>query len=266
MKASVIVPTRDRPEQLARCVAAIEALDYPDFEVVVVEDDEGRGPAATRNAGAALATGELLAFTDDDCEPEPQWLARLAAKVGERAIAGGRTVSALTDNAYSAASQAINDAVYEHYNSDPAQAGFIASNNLAMPAAAFAELGGFDERFALAAGEDRDLCTRWLELGGTIVYEPEAVVRHSHQLSAAGFWRQHYGYGRGTYIQRKLRAERGEGFELAPSVSSGILSSAARQALAERKPSRLALLGLWQLSNASGFARQALSGPRRRAR
>ena len=257
--ASVIVPTRRRPESLQRCLAAIEALDYPRelVEVVVVDDAEGRGPAAARNEGIAKSTGELLAFTDDDCEPEPKWLALLARAIGDRErLAGGHTLNALTANRYSAASQAITDAVYAHYNAEQHDAQFVASNNLAGPRGAFERLGGFDERFRLAAGEDRDLCSRWLEQGGELVYVPGALVEHSHDLDLAGFWRQHYGYGRGTYLQRRFRAGRGGDFELAPAAGSGILSDAARQAVKERRPSGLALLGVWQLANAAGFGRQ----------
>lgn len=282
--ASVVIPTRDRPERLVRCLAAISALEYPEFEAVVVDDggstpldpllaplrerlelrlirSDHRGPAAARNAGAAAASGELLAFTDDDCEPEPAWLASLARAVGgdEVVMAGGRTVNALRENRFSGASQAITDAVYDHYNAEPTAAGFLASNNIALTAAGFRSVGGFDESFSLAAGEDRDLCTRWLERGSRLVYEPDAIVRHSHELGALGFWRQQYGYGRGTYLQRRLREQRGGDFELAPAATSGILSSAARRAIEERKPARLALLGVWQIANAAGFARQALS-------
>ena len=188
--ASVIVPTRDRPEELERCIAAIEALDYPKelLEVVVVEDVEGRGPAAARNEGISRSSGELLAFTDDDCVPEPKWLELLARMVGDRErLAGGHTVNAITSNPYAAASQAITDAVYAHYNADPVKAGFLASNNLAGPRGAFERLGGFDERFSLAAGEDRDLCSRWLEQGGELVYVPGAIVGHSHELRPRRF-------------------------------------------------------------------------------
>ena len=93
---SVIVPTRDRPDSLAECVAALSRLDYPSdrFEVIVVDDgsaaplsglvDEARGkvsitlvrqesagPGVARNTGARTARGELLVFTDDDCRPDP---------------------------------------------------------------------------------------------------------------------------------------------------------------------------------------------------
>ena len=112
---SVIVPTHRRPAQLAECLAALARLDYPPdrYEVIVVDDGGGMplddvlepfrdrmavscltgrraGPAAARNAGAARARGDLLAFTDDDCRPRPDWLRRLAG----RGAPGPATVSA----------------------------------------------------------------------------------------------------------------------------------------------------------------------------
>src|ERR1700693_1886523 len=75
------------------------------------------GPAATRNAGAARAQGEFLAFTDDDCEPAPDWLKSLAARLASLLstyLVGGRTINALTRNVYSATSQAVIDILYAH--------------------------------------------------------------------------------------------------------------------------------------------------------
>src|SRR5439155_25866474 len=131
---SVIVPTYRRPSQLRECLAALAELDYPRgrFEVIVVADGGGvspealaetlgervratllsgprAGPAAARNAGAARARGELLAFTDDDCRPARSWLRRLAERhleQPERAL-GGHTVNALAENVFSAASQLV---------------------------------------------------------------------------------------------------------------------------------------------------------------
>src|SRR5581483_12021797 len=115
---SVIVPTYRRPQALRRCVEAIAGQAYPAtrLELVVADDgeDDGlpdllapfrgrveltlvrsgrRGPAAARNAAAAVAGGELLAFTDDDCEPDPGWLAALASpRDGAPVAVGGRTL------------------------------------------------------------------------------------------------------------------------------------------------------------------------------
>jgi GT2 family glycosyltransferase len=70
-------------------------------------------------------------------------------------------------------------------------------------------LGGFDAaRFPLAAAEDRDLCARWLEAGHSLVHTTQAVVRHAHDLTLAGFWRQHLAYGRGAWRYRVALAQR----------------------------------------------------------
>src|SRR4051794_36696406 len=122
---SVVIPTRDRAEQLARCVGAIAAAARPagGVEVVVVNDggaplegaalaavgdglairvldQPGGGPAGARNRGAAAAAGRVLAFTDDDCEPALGWLAALGQRLGRgpgAAAAAGR-VLAFTDD------------------------------------------------------------------------------------------------------------------------------------------------------------------------
>ena len=136
---SVIVPTRQRPAQLAQCLQALEALDYPRdaYEIIVVHDGEparesgpsarglsagavvfvnqpSGGPATARNTGANCATGTYLVFTDDDCAPAPDWLKRLERHFDtspESAI-GGLTVNALAAVPYSAASQFLVDYLY----------------------------------------------------------------------------------------------------------------------------------------------------------
>src|SRR5690348_833883 len=79
-RVSVVVPTRDRPQLLRRCLAALEAQTLP-VEVVVVEDSEGRGPAWARNEGVRRASGEVVCFTDDDCAPVPGWAEALAGPI-----------------------------------------------------------------------------------------------------------------------------------------------------------------------------------------
>jgi len=187
---SVIVPTLRRPAQLAECLAALAELDYPGdrYEVIVVDDGgdvplesvlapfrdrlrltllAGRhaGPAAARNAGAARAQGELLVFTDDDCRPRRDWLRRLADRHAAQPAdgIGGSTVSVMHGNPYAETSQLVISVGYEQNNADETDARFFASNNLAFPARAFREVGGFDESFRTS--EDRELCSRWV-LGG----------------------------------------------------------------------------------------------------
>ena len=287
---SIIVPTYRRPAELAGCLGALAALDYPRerFEVVVVDDGgeapldavvagfrdrldltlltEARGgPAAARNAGAAHARGELLAFTDDDCRPRPAWLRELVARhVGqpERAL-GGRTVNALPRNPYSTASELVLGVKYAQDNADPGEACFFASNNMAIPARGFHELGGFDASFRTS--EDRDLCSRWIMDGRGMTYEPAAVVDHASDLTLRSFCRRHVAYGRGAFMYRKAQARRGGRAE----PLAGFYASLAREAL--RRPPREALatvplLVVWHLANSWGALAESLKGGSRRPR
>ncbi|HEV2914796.1 MAG TPA: glycosyltransferase [Pyrinomonadaceae bacterium] len=276
---SIIIPTRARPAQLASCLEAVARLDYPleRFEVIVVDDgspirpkelvasfrtrldiklltQQHAGPAAARNRGAASARGDCFAFTDDDCVPERDWLRALSAPLSlmpERLV-GGRTVNALVQNIYSAASQSIIDVVYEHFNRN-GDALFFASNNLAVPAAGFRAIGGFDETFLTS--EDRDLCDRWLHHGYKMEYAPEALVYHAHPLGLRTLWRQHFGYGRGAFRFHSARRLRGAArFKPDGSFYFKLLR---HPSLNEKGSKAFALtsLILWtQLASAAGFA------------
>jgi GT2 family glycosyltransferase len=279
---SVVVCTFNRPLQLARALSALARQDYPEgrFEVIVVDDggsqplesvispflrslqirvlrQENAGPGAARNTGATAARGALLAFTDDDCEPEPGWLAALssAADGHPGALLGGRTSAGLPDRLCSAASQLIQDIVYDFYNADPENAAFFASNNMAVPADAFRSLGGFDPRFHIAS-EDRDLCRRWRMAGGRMVYVPNAAVRHLHPMTLAGYVRQHFRYGRGAARFHRQ----------CPSGSPGLrehvgfhrqwqnwLFRPLREGHGPRAAALSLLLLVWQAANAAGF-------------
>lgn len=190
---------------------------YADRLSVRLIRQDNRGAATARNTGALAASGSVIAFTDDDCLPDKQWLSELLAALPQDgdACVGGRTVNVLTDNACAVASQMLVDYIYDYYNKDEPE--FFASNNMAMSASAFRELGGFDPGFRLSGGEDRDFCSRWLHSGRRLAYVPSAVVRHSHPMTWLGFWRQHFHYGRGARLFHRRRLLReGRRRELEP--------------------------------------------------
>jgi glycosyltransferase involved in cell wall biosynthesis len=280
---SVIVPTYNRPAQLASCLGSLAGLDYPRdrFEVIVVDDGSpvplrgpsggfeapldltllrqpNAGPATARNTAAARAKGKYLAFTDDDCQPADDWLQALAARfVGlpDRAI-GGRTLNALPRNLYSTASQALIDYLYAYYNDDPQRATFIASNNLAVPAREFREMGGFDTAFKRSASEDRRLCDEWLHGGRQILYAPEVLVYHAHHLTLRGFWQQHFNYGRGAHSFHRARSARsGRGRPKIEPVAFylNLLRHPCRSSRGGRALSLALLMGLSQAANAGGY-------------
>jgi glycosyltransferase involved in cell wall biosynthesis len=256
----VVVPTRDRPVELARCLAALRAQREPgELEIVVADDGsvdadrvgrvaaaagarlvriESRGPAAARNAGARAANGRVVCFTDDDCEPDPDWSVRLAAALASGpSVVAGRTEAAGADP-YSAATEAIVRELGR-------RAAFVASNNVACVRGVVLEVP-FDERFPAAAGEDRDWSRRVVAAGFRLAREPRAVIHHRTAPGLAGFWRRHVRYGRGAY----RFAERGGG-RLPARFYAGLVRAGFA-----RGPTIGTLVLVAQLATAVGYVRE----------
>ena len=234
---SIVIPTYNRPERLANCLQSITHLDYPRdrFEVIVVDDGSfmslepivtpfrqqieitfitqpNAGPASARNTGAAKAKGKFIVFTDDDCQPTPNWLTHLETQftMTPDALLGGKTLNALPENLYSTASQLLIDYLYQYYNTKPEQASFFASNNFALSTENFHQIGRFDTTFPLAAGEDREFCDRWLYHNYPMIAVPDAQIYHAHKLTLRSFWRQHFNYGCGAYYFHQIRSRRNQ--------------------------------------------------------
>ncbi|MEA5619327.1 glycosyltransferase [Cronbergia sp. UHCC 0137] len=229
---SIIIPTYNRPERLKTCLDSLTRLNYPcdRFEVIIVDDGSDRpldilvksydneielnlirqanaGPATARNTGAKVAKGQYLAFTDDDCTPEPNWLLALENGFLEtpNGLLGGKTINALPNNLYSTASQLLIDYLYNYYNIDSYEAKFFASNNFAVSRELFNQVGQFDITFPLAAGEDREFCHRWLYQDNKMIYIPEVTIYHAHKLTLKTFCLQHFNYGRGAFCFHQTR-------------------------------------------------------------
>ncbi len=276
---SIVVPTYRRPGRLRDCLESLSRLEYPRdrFEVIVVDDGGGvplapvidafrdrldltmvaqprSGPAGARNAGVARARGEVLVFTDDDCRPRPDWLRRLAARHSARPdeAVGGRTVNALPDNPYSAVAQLVIDVGYRQSNSGPDTARFFATNNLAVPAAGFREVGGFDPAFRTS--EDRDFCSRWVASGLRMSFEPDAVVEHAHPLALGSFSRLHFEYGRGAFrYHRGERQRANRRVAIEPSYYAELARYPFRHERGGRAAGVAGLLLVWHLANTAGF-------------
>lgn len=230
---------------------------------VVLLRIEHSGPAAARNTGARSARGRFLAFTDDDCRVESNWIRNLEERLRGRpaSMIGGAVVNRV-DSTYAIASQIILDSVYAHYNADPDDASFFASNNIAMTAELFHAVGGFDTTFRRAAAEDRDFCDRWRHAGHNMSYAPEAVIYHHHVLTLRGFYRQYFNYGCGAWQYHRRRRQRGSGRMRDDMAFHAQLPQLLQHRLAPlNRRQRLvagALMPLWQAANATGFFYQAL--------
>ena len=267
MLISVVVPTRDRPQQLARCLAALAAQDG-ELEVVVVDDGggavapggarvvraAGAGPAAARNLGARAARGGVVCFIDDDCVPAPGWAQRLAAVCAGGGAAAGATVADPAAGPAAAAAQLLtNTLMLSTRGAAGTTLGFAPTCNLACHAATLRALP-FDEAFRLAAGEDRDWCARLIATGGVLHHVPAATVVHCPRLGLDGLVRQQLRYGRGAvgfraaggtlagggFYRRLARATVSAGPRVAGCVvlAQAAVAAGAALALAEQRLAR----------------------------
>ncbi len=213
-EVSVVIPVRDRTEQLSRLVAGLD----PELEVIVVDDgsaepvrgaavrhDSARGPAAARNAGIARATRPFVALLDSDVVTPAGWLHALLPHFSDPRVAGvaPRIVTA-RGSAESRLQQVL--ARYDAARSPldlGSQPGRVAPGSRLsyLPAAALvlrrAALGDgpqvFDE--SLRYGEDVDLIWRLAQAGWSIRYEPGSTVGHAHRSTLASAAAQRFGYG-----------------------------------------------------------------------
>jgi GT2 family glycosyltransferase len=286
-RISIVIPTYARPERLRGCLRGIESLDFPrdQFEVIVV-DDGGRepaagvvaefanrfpirlitqargGPASARNAGAAVAGGRFIAFVDDDCVPMSGWLTALARELERHSdrLLAGPVVNALPDNSFSAATQLICTFVAEYYATGRGRERFFTTNNLALSAARFRELGGFDPSIRGATAEDKDFCDRWQARGYELGWVPGATVHHLHELNLWSFIRQHYNYGRGI-LSFRLKRRRRAASRIVPEAPSfyGKLILHPLRSGGQRRWRMVFLLILSQLALAVGAANAALA-------
>jgi len=244
LRLSVVVPTYDRKERLARTLDALER-QAPEVEggaeVVVVDDGstdgtrellaararEGRllahfvahgGPARARNAGARAAQGEILLFLGDDIVPEPGFL---AAHDRAHQEAGDGRLAVLGRTEWDASRMRVTP-MLRHLDRSGLQFGyglirdpenvpawFFYASNVSLPRDAFFEAGGFDESFGGAAWEDVEFAFRAFSAPRPLrlVYRPEARARHDHPTTVGGFRDRQRASGRAAAVLLKKRPE-----------------------------------------------------------
>jgi len=222
-RVSVVVCTHNGARTIRDCCEGLRRLDYPDYEVIVVDDGStdataaiveeydfrlvrtrNHGLAKARNTGLLLATGEVVAYIDDDAYPDPQWLKYLAATFmsTSHVAVGGPNIAPSGDGPIAdCVARApggpihvlLTDTVAEH----------IPGCNMAFRKSALAAIDGFDPQFR-AAGDDVDVCWRLQERGWTIGFHPGAMVWHHRRNSVRAYWKQQIGYGRAeALLERK---------------------------------------------------------------
>jgi len=227
-KISVIVCTYNGEKTLRACLQSLKRLNYHDYEILVVDDGSNdhtpqiareftgvrycrqahQGLGAARNRGARESTGEFLAYTDDDCEADEDWLLFLAHAflVAGFDAAGGPNIPPPATGLVQACVAAAPGSP-THVLLGDRSAEHLPGCNLAVTRAAFDRVGGFGDEFR-AAGDDVDFCWRLLAEGFEIGFVPGAFVWHHRRASAGAYLWQQIGYGRAEALLVGPHADR----------------------------------------------------------
>ncbi|HYM70251.1 MAG TPA: glycosyltransferase [bacterium] len=217
-RISVVVCSRNGARTIGECLAGLRRLEYPDYEVIVVDDGSvddtaaiaraygvktidggGAGLSAARNAGLAEATGEIVAYLDDDASPEAHWLHYLAttfAQTAHAAVGGPNRPPAGAAQPRGVIEEclAVAPGTPTHVMLTDDEAEHVPGCNMAFRRASLESIGGFDRRFRVA-GDDVDVCWRIQGAGGTLGFSPTAVVWHRRRDTIPRYWKQQVGYG-----------------------------------------------------------------------
>lgn len=216
-RVSVVVCAYNAADTIDECLTALGNLNYPDFEVIVVDDGSSDGTgaiaaehafariirtpqgglSAARNIGLEHATGQIVAYTDADVRVDPEWLAYLVQPFRDPEVAGaGGPAVVPQDDSWFAQCVArapgspthvlLNDRIAEH----------VPGCNCAFRRDALLAVGGFNPIF-LRAGDDVDVCWKIQSRGWRIGFAPAALVWHRHRATTRAYWRQQVGYGEG---------------------------------------------------------------------
>lgn len=215
MRVSVVIPAYNAENTIAQAVAQslAQARGPLEVEVVVVDDgslddtainaesagatvikQENAGPAAARNRGWGIATGQVICFTDSDCVPLSGWMENLLDGFGDRqvgAVAGSYEIA----NTGSWLARWVHQEIMERHKRMSSVVRAFGSYNVAIPRYVLEATGGFDTSYLRASGEDNDLSYRIINKGWRIAFRPQAKVAHYHPEKVLKYLLEQYRHG-----------------------------------------------------------------------
>jgi GT2 family glycosyltransferase len=222
-RVSVVICSHNGERTIGECLEGLLKLEYSNFEVIVVDDGstdatasiareydvrlistENCGLSHARNTGMDAATGDIVAYIDDDAYPDPHWLTYLAATFLSTPHAGvGGPNIAPSDRGPVADCVANAPGGPIHVLLSDREAEHIPGCNMAFRKTCLQAVGGFDPQFRVA-GDDVDICWRLQQEGWTLGFNPAAMVWHYRRNLVRAYWRQQKGYGKAeALLERK---------------------------------------------------------------
>jgi len=204
---SIIVPAFNAEKTIPYCIKSLIAQKSKEkFEIIIVDDgstdstptvvkkfkkaklisQKNKGPAAARNNGVKHARGEIIVFVDSDCIAEKNWLEEMALPFKNPKVVGVQGTYKSRQRELIARFEQLRIMQRHERMQRQESIDFIASFSAAFRKNAFLQVGGFDEAYPMASGEDTDLSFKLAEKGRKMVFAPKAIVWHSHPVS---FWK-----------------------------------------------------------------------------
>lgn len=232
-QVSIIIPVRNRPDDIAACLQSLSGIDYPSekVEILVVDDastddtpdvvsrfpviliaiKEHRQASFCRNLAAKRAKGEILAFIDSDCLADPLWLKELVPAFKDPLLgAVGGAVDSYFDerglDRYEKVKSSLKVGSWLRRSREGENFFYVPSCNLIVKRDIFLDLGGFNEN--LHVGEDVDFCWRMQDRGYHLEYRPAGLIYHKHRNRLGAFARRRFDYGTSEPLLQQSHADR----------------------------------------------------------
>jgi glycosyltransferase involved in cell wall biosynthesis len=227
---SIVIPAYNAQATISKTIeACLKQKCSCDYEVIVVDDgstdetasiiksypvkyiyQENGGPAKARNTGWKVSKGDIICFTDSDCVPEIHWVAKIIKYYNRHDIAG---VGGSYDiaNPTSILARCIHQEIMQRHLKMQGAVDFLGSFNLSYKKKVLEEVGGFNEEFKHASGEDNDLSYRIRKKKYKLIFDKDIKVAHYHQTNFFKYLKEQFRHG---YWRVKL-------YNLHPDMTKG---------------------------------------------
>lgn len=282
-QVSVIIPVYNDADRLQRCLQSVESQSYlrEHYEVIVVDNgstdhivsvqtafpnmrfvrEHKRGPAAARNTGVKVAAHDIIAFTDADCMPEPNWLeqgVRAFLELPTEGIVGGRVMSTFVKPDHPTFIERYDAITYFRQQWNVEVQHFSATANTITHRSLFNQIGGFDERYHTAALEDIDWGLRAHKAGYPLAYSADMIVKHpARQTLRSLLWVQQRQADYGHILVENHQRSRGPIMKRTLGTPGSRLRTLLVHPLGSPLHMRIRLLGLYVLESCASVFYQA---------
>jgi glycosyltransferase involved in cell wall biosynthesis len=215
LSVSIVIPTYNSENTIHKTIHACLSQDYSEgkLEIIIIDDgsmdstaeiikqypviyvyQENKGPAAARNLGWRSAAGEIICFTDSDCVPEREWVSKIQKEYTSETI-GGVGGSYDIINGESLLATCIHEEIIQRHLKSPREVNYLGGFNVSYRRNVLKEVGGFNESYPDASGEDNELAYKIVKKGYKLIFDKNIKVGHYHPTKLSGYLKHQMKHG-----------------------------------------------------------------------